>query len=96
MQQSVMSFARAGFLLTGRGGGLSSLGGGIWTRWMLPSVVGHDGRKKRMETSNSRYRADLTEYKEKKGSSGESASETRSCGLFDWVVGNRDKKRQSG
>ena len=85
-----------GWLLTGRGGGLSCLGGGIWTGWMLSSVVCHGGRRERMETSNSRYRASLTAYKEKKESNGESACETRSCGLLDWVVGNRDKKCQSG
>jgi hypothetical protein len=59
MLQSVMSFARADCLLTGRGGGLSSLGGGIWTKWMLSSIVGHDGRNGKWEMSNSRYRAGL-------------------------------------
>ena len=42
------------------------MGGGIWTGWMLSSIVCHVGGKKRKKMSDSRYRAGLTAYKRKK------------------------------
>jgi hypothetical protein len=72
------------------------LGGDIWIRGMLSSVVCHDGRKKTIGMSNSRYRAGLTTYEEKKGSNSESASESKVVGCLPGVVGNREHKCQSG
>ena len=62
------------------------MGGGIWTGWMLSSIVCHVGGKKRRKMSDSRYRAGLAAYKRKKRWR-ISAGDEKLWACSDWVVG---------
>ena len=51
---------RGAELLTGRGGGLSCLGGGIWARRVFSGVSCHVERKMKKRMSQRRYKSSMS------------------------------------